>query len=66
VAPHAPVELFTRADRLANLGAGRTVRESVPLLGDLTQDFDFNQAPQPPLILAGGATTLARRPAGGP
>jgi phospholipase C len=31
-----------------------TVRESVPLLGDLTQDFDFNQAPQPPLVLAGG------------
>jgi phospholipase C len=43
-----------------------TVRESVPLLGDLTQDFDFNQVPQPPLILAGGATSLARRPAGGP
>jgi phospholipase C len=33
-----------------------TVRESVPVLGDLTQDFDFNQPPQPPLILAGGAT----------
>jgi phospholipase C len=33
-----------------------TVRESVPLLGDLAQDFDFNQPPQPPLILAGGAT----------
>ena len=43
-----------------------TVRESVPLLGDLTQDFDFTQAPQPPLILAGGSTALARRPAGGP
>jgi phospholipase C len=30
-----------------------TVRETVPLLGDLTQDFEFNQPPQPPLILAG-------------
>jgi phospholipase C len=33
-----------------------TVRETVPLLGDLMQDFDFNQPPQPPLILAGGGT----------
>jgi phospholipase C len=31
-----------------------TVREDVPILGDLTQDFDFNQAPQPPLVLPGG------------
>jgi phospholipase C len=31
-----------------------TVRESVPLLGDLAQDFDFTQAPQPPLVLPGG------------
>jgi phospholipase C len=30
-----------------------TVRETVPVLGDLTQDFDFNQAPQPPLVLTG-------------
>ena len=42
-----------------------TVREEVPVLGDLTQDFDFNQAPQPPLVLAGGTTTLERRSAGG-
>jgi phospholipase C len=34
-----------------------TVREEVPVLGDLTQDFDFNQAPQPPLVLAGGTTS---------
>jgi phospholipase C len=27
------------------------VRESNPLLGDLTQDFDFGQTPRPPLIL---------------
>ena len=32
-----------------------TVRETVPQLGDLTQDFDFSQPPRPPLILAGGA-----------
>ncbi|HEY5026613.1 MAG TPA: alkaline phosphatase family protein [Acidimicrobiales bacterium] len=28
-----------------------TVRENVPILGDITQDFDFNQTPLPPLIL---------------
>ncbi len=28
-----------------------TVRENVSILGDLTQDFDFNQAPRQPLIL---------------
>ncbi len=28
-----------------------TVREDVPLLGDLTRDFDFNQKPLPALIL---------------
>ena len=28
-----------------------TVRENVPALGDLLNDFDFSQAPQPPLIL---------------
>jgi phospholipase C len=33
-----------------------TVRESAPLLGDLTQDFDFNQVPQPPLVLTGGVS----------
>ncbi len=27
------------------------VREDEPILGDLTADFDFNQAPRPPLIL---------------
>jgi phospholipase C len=29
-----------------------TVRESAPILGDLTRDFDFNQAPRPPLVLS--------------
>ncbi len=28
-----------------------TVRENVPLLGDLRSDFDFTQPPRPPLIL---------------
>jgi len=28
-----------------------TVRETVPQLGDLRQDFDFSQAPRPPVIL---------------
>ena len=28
-----------------------TVREDVSILGDLRQDFDFNQQPRPPLIL---------------
>lgn len=27
------------------------VREKAPILGDLRQDFDFNQQPRPPLIL---------------
>ncbi len=28
-----------------------TVREDVPILGDLTKDFDFDQQPRPPLVL---------------
>jgi|SRR4051794_30158688 phospholipase C len=28
-----------------------TVREAVPTLGDLTQNFDFNQSPRPPMLL---------------
>ena len=28
-----------------------TVRENVKILGDLTEDFDFNQDPRPPLVL---------------
>ena len=40
------------------------VREDAPVLGDLTQDFDFNQAPLQPLILsAHPATTLVEPPA---
>jgi phospholipase C len=30
-----------------------TVRESSPLLGNLTRDFDFTQPPRPPLLLPG-------------
>ncbi|MBF6594127.1 MAG: alkaline phosphatase family protein [Thermaceae bacterium] len=32
-----------------------TVRESLPQLGDLQADFDFNQPPQPPLVLPSAA-----------
>jgi phospholipase C len=28
-----------------------TVRENVPILGNLVQDFDFSQPPQPPVLL---------------
>ena len=28
-----------------------TVRENVPILGDLTKDFDFNQRPRSPVLL---------------
>jgi phospholipase C len=27
------------------------VREANPILGDLTADFNFNQAPRPPMVL---------------
>jgi phospholipase C len=37
-----------------------TVREDVPVLGNLVRDFDFNQVPQAPLVLPGGSTALAR------
>ena len=40
------------------------VRENMPLLGDLTTDFNFSQAPLPPLILdpCPASTTLTPRP----
>jgi phospholipase C len=39
------------------------VREASPLLGDLTADFDFGQAPRPPLVLpVCPSTDLAPRP----
>jgi hypothetical protein len=37
-----------------------TVRENVAILGDLTNDFDFSQAPRPPVVLpVHPVTTLA-------
>ena len=42
-----------------------TVRENVPILGDLTKDFDFNQKPLPPLVLSEHPSTdlVATQPA---
>ncbi len=50
---------FLRGRRLNPRTDGRPdprpdVRESNPILGDLSRDFDFTSAPQPPLILPGG------------
>jgi phospholipase C len=47
---------FLNSQRLDPLTDGRpdprpTVRENVPILGDLVNDFDFGQAPRSPLIL---------------
>jgi phospholipase C len=47
---------FLGGQRLNPLTDGRAdprpdVREASPLLGDLSADFDFNQAPRPPVIL---------------
>jgi phospholipase C len=40
-----------------------TVRENVPILGDLTADFDFNQKPRPPQLLpVRPKTTLTAAP----
>ncbi len=42
-----------------------TVRENVAILGDLTKDFDFSQAPRPPVPLpVHPQTTLTGTPAG--
>ena len=47
---------FLGGDRLDPATDGRpdgrpTVREDVPVLGDLTTEFDFDQVPLPPLVL---------------
>jgi phospholipase C len=42
------------------------VREDAPQLGDLTQDFDFSQAPRPPLILPVHPRTDLIEPSGVP
>jgi phospholipase C len=58
---------FLGAQRLDPANDGRpdprpTVRETLPILGDLTADFDFSQDPRPPLILPERpATTLTNR-----
>jgi phospholipase C len=49
-------DVFLGGQRLDPASDGRpdprpTVRENVPILGDLRIDFDFNQAPRRPLIL---------------
>jgi phospholipase C len=49
-------DIFLAGQRLDPATDGRwdprpTVREDVPILGDLRNDFDFSQAPRPPLIL---------------
>ncbi len=49
-------DLFLNSQRIDPKTDGRpdsrpTVREDAPLLGDLLNDFDFNQPPLPPLIL---------------
>jgi phospholipase C len=58
---------FLHGQRLDPATDGRpdprpTVRESVPILGDLTQDFDFTQPPRPPMLLpVNPKTTLKGR-----
>ncbi len=49
-------DLFLGGQRLDPANDGRpdprpTVREKASILGDLLQDFDFRQAPRPPLVL---------------
>ena len=56
---------FLSSQRLDPVTDGRpdprpTVRENVPVLGNLALDFDFNQSPLAPLVLPGGSTALAR------
>jgi phospholipase C len=51
-------DVFLRGARLDPTTDGRpdprpTVREQVSVLGDLSQDFDFTQAPRAPLLLPG-------------
>ncbi|MDQ1475854.1 MAG: hypothetical protein QOE62_1083 [Actinomycetota bacterium] len=57
-------DVFLGGQRLNPRSDGRpdprpTVRENVAILGDLAKDFDFNQAPRPPVVLpVNPATTL--------
>jgi phospholipase C len=61
-------DIFLSGDRLDPRTDGRpdprpTVREQMPLLGDLSNDFDFSQAPIPPMVLSEHPKTdLTSRP----
>ena len=49
-------DLFLNGQRLDPKTDGRpdprpAVRENAPQLGDITQAFDFNQSPRPPVLL---------------
>jgi phospholipase C len=63
---------FLNGQRLDLMTDGRpdprpTVREDVPILGDLTSDFDFTQTPRPPMLLpVHPKTTLTGTPKGTP
>jgi phospholipase C len=59
---------FLAGQRIDPLTDGRPdprpdVRESLPRLGDLAQDFDFTQVPRPPLILSVNPATDLIAPA---
>ena len=58
-------DLFLRGQRLDPATDGRPdprpdVRENSPILGNLLSDFDFTQAPRPPLVLPEHPTTDLR------
>jgi phospholipase C len=55
---------FLNGDRIDPRTDGRPdrrpdVRERAPQLGDLRADFDFSQAPRPPMLLRGGLEPAA-------
>ena len=55
-------DVFLNGQRLDPRSDGRpdprpNVREDVKILGDLTKDFDFNQAPRKPVVLPVHPTT---------
>ena len=49
--PRPTVRVARRRRATAAGTRGPTVRENVPILGDLSSDFDFTQTPPPPLLL---------------
>jgi len=61
---------FLKSQRLNPMTDGRpdprpTVREDVPILGDLSTDFDFSQAPRSPLLLSTQPTVASYLSNGG-